>query len=166
MEKLATSVTNNGGVYLVPAFAGLSAPYWSSQARAAIVGMTAHTGKAHVVRAALEAIGYQIRDVLDMMRADANIKLRNLYADGGPTHNKFLMQFTTDLTQTEIKAADVTESSAWGATMNGLLALGVYKSLGELAKLPREQKIFRPAMKPTAAKQLHNGWQAAVKRVL
>jgi len=166
VEKLATSVADNGGVYLVPAFAGLSAPYWSPQARAAIIGMTAHTGKAHVVRAALEAIAYQIRDVLDMMRADANTKLLSLHADGGPTQNKFLMQFTADLTQIEIKTADVAESSAWGATMNGLLTLGVYKSLDELAKLPRKQKIFHPAMKPAAAKQLHDGWQAAVKRVL
>jgi glycerol kinase len=166
VEKLATSVADNGGVYLVPAFVGLSAPYWSSQARAAIIGMTAHTGKAHVVRAALEAITYQIRDVLDMMRADANTKLLSLHADGGPTQNKFLMQFTADLAQMEIKTADLAESSAWGATMNGLLALGVYKSLDELAKLPRTQKSFFPAMKPAAAKRLHDGWQAAVKRVL
>jgi glycerol kinase len=101
-----------------------------------------------------------------MMRADANIKLRSLNADGGPTHNKFLMQFTADLTQTEIKVADVAENSAWGTTMNGLLGLGVYQSLDELAKLPRKQTIFWPAMKPAAAKQLHDGWQAAVKRVL
>lgn len=166
VEKLATSIADNGGVYLVPAFAGLSAPYWSPDARAAIVGMTAHTQKAHIVRAALESIAYQIRDVLDMMRADAKIKLKTLHADGGPTRNKFLMQFTADLTQTEIKASEVAESSAWGAAMNGLLGLGICQSLDELTTLPRKQTIFRPHMEPAQAKQLHGGWIAAVKRVL
>ena len=111
----------------MPAFAGLSAPYWSPDARAAIVGMTAHTQKEHIVRAAQESIAYQIRDVLDMMRADAKVKLQSLHADGGPTRNTFLMQFTADLTGTEIKVAEVAESSAWGAAMNGLLGLGVYR---------------------------------------
>lgn len=166
VEKLALSVKDNGGVYLVPAFAGLSAPYWSSEARAAIIGMTAHTNKAHVVRAAQEAISYQIRDVLDMMRADAKVKLQSLHADGGPTRNKFLMQFTADLTRTEIKVAEVAESSAWGAAMNGLLGLGFCKSLSDLGKLPRSQTTYRPRMKPDAARRLLTGWQVAVGRVL
>jgi glycerol kinase len=166
VEQLASKVRDNGGVYLVPAFAGLSAPYWSPEARAAIVGMTAFTQREHIVRAAQEAIAYQIRDVLDMMHADARVKLQSLHADGGPTRNKFLMQFTADLTRTEIRAAEVAESSAWGAALNGLLGLNIYKSLGDLAKLPREQKVFRPKMNPQQAKQLYAGWQAAVKRVL
>jgi glycerol kinase len=166
VEKLASSVANSGGVYLVPAFAGLSAPYWSPDARAAIVGMTAHTRKEHIVRAAEESIAYQIRDVLDMMRADARIKSQLLHADGGPTRDQFLMQFTADLTGTELKVSEVAESSAWGAAMNGLLGLGICKSLDELAKLPRKQKTFRPRMKPAEAKRLHAGWRAAVKRVL
>ena len=127
VEQLAVSVKDNGGVYLVPAFAGLSAPYWSPQARAAIMGMTAHTGKAHVVRTPRsKPIAYQIRDVLDIdARRTANIKLKNLHADGGPTRNKFLMQFTADLAQTEIKEhAGSPESSAWGATMNGPAVAG------------------------------------------
>ncbi|MFO1487922.1 MAG: FGGY-family carbohydrate kinase [Verrucomicrobiota bacterium] len=166
VEKLALSVKGNGGVYLVPAFAGLSAPYWSPEARAAILGMTAHTNKAHVVRAAQEAISYQIRDVLDMMRADAKVKLQSLHADGGPTRNKFLMQFTADLTRTEIKVAEVAESSAWGAAMNGLLGLGVCKSFRDLEKLPRPQTVFRTRMPLPEATRLHVGWQNAVKRVL
>ena len=166
VEQLAMSVKDNGGVYLVPAFAGLSAPYWSPEARAAIVGMTSHTNKAHVVRAAQEAIAYQIRDVLDMMRGDAKVKLKTLHADGGPTRNKFLMQFTADLTRTEIKVAEVAESSAWGAAMNGLLGLGIYKSLTELAALPQAQNLFRPRMKEAEVKRLHQGWQQAVRRVL
>ena len=166
VENIATSVADNGGVYLVPAFAGLSAPYWSPTARATISGMTAHTRKAHVVRAAQEAIAYQIRDVLDMMRADAKIQLHSLHADGGPTRNKFLMQFTADLTRTDIKVAEVAESSAWGAAMNGLLGLGMCKSFVDLEKLPRAQTVFRPRMKPSEAAHLHAGWLAAVKQVL
>jgi glycerol kinase len=166
VEKLALSVKDNGGVYLVPAFVGLSAPYWSPEARAAIVGMSAHTNKAHIVRAAQEAIAYQIRDVLDMMRADATVKLQSLHADGGPTRNKFLMQFTADLTRTEIKVAEVAESSAWGAAMNGLLGLGICKSFRDLEKLPRPQTKFRPKMQPAAVARLHEEWCAAVKRVL
>ena len=163
---LAARVQDNGGVYLVPAFAGLSAPYSSPNARAAIAGMTAHTRKEHIVRAAEESIAYQIRDVLDMMRADAKIKLQNLHADGGPTRDKFLMQFTADMTGVQLKVSDVAESSAWGAAMHGLLGLGIYRSLDELAKLPRKQKIFRPQMNAARVKQLHDGWSAAVKRVL
>lgn len=166
VEKLAASVKDNGGVYLVPAFAGLSAPYWSPDARAAIVGMTAFTKREHIVRAAQEAIAYQIRDVLDMMRADSSIPVRNLHADGGPTRNKFLMQFTADVTRTELTISRVAESSAWGAAMNGLLGLKICKSLDELAKLPRTQKLFHPKMKPDEVKRLHDGWLAAVKRVL
>ena len=166
VESLARSIPDNGGVYLVPAFAGLSAPYWSTDARAAIVGMTAHTTKAHLVRAAEEAIAYQIRDVLDMMRRDAKLTLKTLHADGGPTRDRFLMQFTADLTGIELKAADVTESSAWGAAMNGLLGLGLCQSLAELARLPRTQTTFRPRMKAAEVKRNHAGWLAAVQRVL
>ena len=166
VEALALSVKDNGGVYLVPAFAGLSAPYWSSTARAAIVGMTAHTNKAHVIRAAQESIAYQIRDVLDMMRADAKLKLQSLHADGGPTRDKFLMQFTADLTRMEIKVAEVAESSAWGAAMNGLLGLGICKSHDDMRALPLPQNKFLPQMKAIEANRLHSGWLTAVKRVL
>lgn len=166
VEKLALSVKDNGGVYLVPAFAGLSAPYWSPEARAAIIGMSAHTNKAHVVRAAQEAISYQIRDVLDMMRADAKVKLQSLHADGGPTRNKFLMQFTADLTRANITVAEVAESSAWGVAMNGLLGLGRCKSLSDLEQLPQAITVFRPKMSRPEGTRWHQGWQAAVKRVL
>lgn len=165
-EKIALSVKDNGGVYLVPAFAGLSAPYWAPDARAAILGMTGFTTKAHIVRAAEESIAYQIRDVLDRMRADAKIKLRNLYADGGPTRDRFLMQFAADITGVDFTVSDVAESSAWGAAMNGLLSLGIYSSLAEFEKLPRHSTIFRPRMKSSEVKNLHDGWLVAVKRVL
>jgi glycerol kinase len=166
VEALATGIADNGGVYLVPAFAGLSAPYWAPDARAALIGMTAHTRKEHVVRAALESIAYQIRDVLDMMLADAFHTLQSVKCDGGPTRNKFLMQFAADLTGTKLAVSEVAESSAWGAAMNGLLGLGRCKSLNDLAALPREVKSFRPQMPAARVKQLHAGWLAAVKRVL
>jgi glycerol kinase len=166
VEKLALSVKDNGGVYLVPAFAGLSAPHWSPSARAAILGMTAFTQREHIVRAALESISYQIRDVLEMMRADAKVKLQSLHADGGPTRNKFLMQFTADLTRTKIKVAEVAESSAWGAAMNGLLGLGIYRSPAELPTPHQPQRVFRPRRPAGEVKKLHHGWLAAVKRVL
>ena len=166
VEKLALSVADNGGVYLVPAFAGLSAPWWSPGARGAIVGMSGFTKKEHIVRAAQEAIAYQIRDVLDMMRADSKIDLHSLYADGGPTRNQFIMQFTADITRVELKVSDVPESSAWGAAMQGLLGLGIYKSLDELAKLKRAQKKFQPKMSAVMVQKNYVGWQQAVKRIL
>jgi glycerol kinase len=167
-EELAAGVADNGGVYLVPAFAGLSAPHWAPDARAAIVGMTAFTQREHVVRAAQEAIAYQIRDVLDMMRADAKmkLKLRNLHADGGPTRDSFLMQFTADMTRMGLRVSDVAENSAWGATMKGWLGLGVYDSLDELSALVRDIREFKPRMSTANVKQLHDGWLAAVERVL
>jgi len=166
VEAQAASVADNGGVYLVPAFAGLSAPYWSPNARAAIVGMTAFTKKEHIVRAALESIAYQVRDVLDIMRADAAVAVQSLRADGGPTRNHFLMQFTADLTGMELNVSEVAESSAWGAAMSGLLGLGLCESLDDLAALPRETRVFRPQMDAARVKQLYDGWLAAVRRVL
>ncbi len=135
IAKLAASVPDNGGVYLVPAFAGLSAPHWSPDARAAIVGLSAHSRKAHVARAAFESIAYQIHDVLEMMQAESGRPLRSVKVDGGPTRNALLMQLTADLTQCRIEAAEVAESSAWGAAMNGLLGLGKCASLAEFAAL-------------------------------
>lgn len=165
-ETLASGVKDNGGIYLVPAFAGLSAPYWSPEARAAIIGLTAFTTKAHVVRAAEESVAYQIRDALESLRADARIKLQTLHCDGGPTRDRFLMQFTADMTGVNLSVSEVAESSAWGAAMSGLLGLGIYASPEEFAKLPRKQTIFRPRMKAAEVCRLHSGWLAAVRRVL
>jgi glycerol kinase len=166
VENLALSIPDNSGVYLVPAFAGLSAPYWAPNARAAIIGMTGFTTKAHIARAAEESIAYQIRDVLDMMRVESRIKLQTLRADGGPTRDRFLMQFTADMTGVDLKVSEVAESSAWGAAMKGLLGLGVYSTPAEFKKTQRKQMLFRPQMKSSEVKKLHDGWLAAVKRVL
>ncbi|HOB31332.1 MAG TPA: glycerol kinase GlpK [Verrucomicrobiota bacterium] len=166
VEPLATSVPDTGGVYLIPAFAGLSAPYWAPDARAAILGMTGHTRKEHVVRAALESIAYQIRDVLDMMRADSSLDVRRLEVDGGPTRNRFLMQFTADITGAELHVSPVPESSAWGAALCGLLGMGICRSLDEAAAIPRETTVFKPAMDSASAQRLYDGWRHAVRRVL
>jgi len=166
VEALARSVPDNGGVYLVPAFSGLSAPYWSPAARAAILGMTAHSRREHVARAALESIAYQIRDVLDMMRAIGGVRLSAIFADGGPTRNEFLMQFTADLAGVEVEAADAPESSALGAALAGMLGVGACHSLAELAELPRQSRRFSPRMPTDEVNRNYDGWQAAVRRVL
>jgi len=165
-EALAQAVPDTGGVYLVPAFAGLSAPWWRPEARAALVGMTAHTRREHIVRAALESIAYQLRDVLELMRAGAGVPLQGLHADGGPTANAFLMQFVADICSVELWVSDVPEASALGAASAGMLGLGLQPSLEALAELPRHRTVYRPQMPPDRLGQLLAGWQAAVKRVL
>lgn len=165
-EALALQVEDNGGVYLVPAFAGLSAPYWNAEARAAIVGMSGHTQKAHIVRAAVESISYQIHDVLEMIRTEADIVPKLMRADGGPTANNFLMQFTADMTQTNWEVSGVPEASALGAAMAGMLGLGMVSSLDELASLALEGKQYSPNMPAGQVQELHSGWQRAVQRVL
>jgi glycerol kinase len=165
-DALARSVDDNGGVYFVPAFSGLSAPHWNPDARAAIVGMTAHSRREHVVRAALEAIAYQIRDALEMMRRDAGVAPILLHADGGPTRNEFLMQFTADMTGVELAVSEPPGSSALGAALAGMLGLGLAKSFADLAAIPRTTRTYRPSMKCDKVEQLYAGWQTAVKRVL
>ncbi len=166
VEALATAVPDNAGVYLVPAFAGLSAPRWAPDARAAILGLSAHSKREHVVRAALESIAYQLRDVLDMMRDGAGLSLRALHADGGPTRNSFLMQFTSDITGVDLMVSRVAESSPLGAAMNGLLVLGHFASEEELAAIPRRTAVFHPRMDADQAARLYAGWLAALARVL
>jgi glycerol kinase len=128
--------------------------------------MTAHTQREHIVRAALESIAYQIRDVLEMMQQETGVQPRVVRADGGPTRNAFLMQFTADVAGVELEVADVAESSAWGAAMAGLLGLGAIQSLDRLAALPRSTRTYRPTMRTSDANELYAGWQAAVRRVL
>jgi glycerol kinase len=118
------------------------------------------------VRAALESIAYQIRDVLDMMHREAGLELASLQADGGPTANRFLMQFTADLTGVELHVGAVAESSPRGAALAGLLGLGIIRSLDEIAAAPREEAVFRPVMPPEEVQRLFAGWQHAVRQVL
>lgn len=163
---LAQTVSDSGGVYLVPAFAGLSAPYWQPNARAAIVGMTASTRREHIVRAALESIAYQIRDVLKMMQTSGGVAPQVLYADGGPTCNEFLMQFVADILRVELIASEIAECSARGAAMSAMLGRGIVSSFADLATLPRMARRYIPKMETAAAEHLYAGWLAAVKRVL
>jgi glycerol kinase len=164
-EALAASIPDTGGVYLVPAFAGLSPPYAAADARAAIVGLTAHSGRAHIVRAGLEAIGYQVHDVLAMLARQAGVVPAAVFADGGPTRNAFLMQFVADVTGVPLTVSDVAESSALGAAMLGMLGLGWVSSPDDFARWPRTLRSFTPRMPRTEAARLLAGWRDAVRRV-
>ena len=164
-EALATSVEHNGGVYLVPAFAGLGAPWWNSDAKAIITGMTLATTKAHVVRAALEAIPYQIKDLVDLMTGKAGIVLKELRVDGGPTKNRFLMQFQADMLNAVINRSDIEEASAMGAVVMNGLACGVWSSLDEVAALRTSDNRITPVMADEEREQLYGGWIEAVKMV-
>jgi glycerol kinase len=159
-ETLARAVPDSAGVYLVPAFAGLGAPHWSADARAAILGLTTFTRREHVVRAALESIAYQVRDVLDVMGAASGVAPQVMHADGGPTRNRLLMQFTADLTGVELQVSRLAEASAWGAAMNGFQALGLR------TRPPSGTRVFRPEMPPAQVRRLHAGWATAVRRLL
>lgn len=164
-EAVAASVPDNGGVYLVPAFAGLSPPYHAPEARAAIVGLTPHSGREQIVRAGLEAIGYQVRDVLAMLAGQAGVLPAALFADGGPTRNAFLMQFVADITGVELAVTDVPESSALGAAMMGMLGLGWQAASGGFSQLPRTVTTFRPRLPAAEVERLVRGWRDAVRRV-
>ena len=161
-EALATAVPDNGGVYLVPAFTGLSAPHWQPSARAAIVGMTASTTKEHVVRAALEAIAYQIRDAVLMMRRDTEVDIRSIRADGGATANRFLTQFLADILQVEVEVSNFPDLSALGAAFAGLIGCGSFSDLSALALLRRKADTLRPGMDAVTVAKNCEGWQRAV----
>ncbi|MBE0698606.1 MAG: glycerol kinase, partial [Anaerolineaceae bacterium] len=165
-EALALEVDDNGGVYLVPAFVGLSAPYWKPEARAAIVGMTPYTTRNHIVRAALESIAYQIKDVLDLMAGEVSIPLQCIHADGGAVRNKFLMQFSADMIRLPVRVPDLAELSALGAVYCGYLATGMVGSLAELNRLPRSLVQYEARMSLEQMNRLFSGWKAAVERVL
>jgi glycerol kinase len=165
-EGAAIEAGDNGGVYLVPAFAGLSAPHWAPRARAAIVGMTAHSNRNHIIRAALESIAYQLHDCFDMMRSRSSIELNCIHADGGATRNRFLMQFIADITGLQIRAAEIAECSALGAALAGALGMGLYGSLQALERVPHEASQFEPTMPAEKVSANRSGWDRAVKQVL
>jgi glycerol kinase len=163
-EPLARSVENNGGVYLVPAFVGLGAPYWDHEARALICGMGRDTTKAHVVRAALESIAYQIKDLIDLMISKAGIELKELRVDGGPTRNDFLMQFQTDILRKAVVRSGIEEISALGSAFMAGLATGFWKDIHEIEKLRIVDKTFQNQMTEKEIVRLYSGWQMAVRR--
>jgi len=164
-EQLAVSLEGNHGVYLVPAFVGLGAPYWDNNARAAIIGMSRDTGRAHIARAALESIAYQVKDVTDLMGEGSGISLGELRVDGGPTRNNFLMQFQADMLGRPIVRSSIEEISALGSAFMAGLATGFWKSLEEISERRMIDKTFRPDMERGKVETLYAGWKKAVKRV-
>jgi glycerol kinase len=164
VEALAASVEDTHGVYLVPAFAGLGAPHWDQYARGLMAGITRGTTAAHIARAALEGIAYQVADVLHAMQADAGIKLKELRVDGGACANNLLMQFQSDLLGVPVVRPKVAETTALGAAYLAGLAVGYWKDQKEIAALWQEDRRFKPAMKPSRRRALQAGWNKALTR--
>ena len=164
IEGLARSVDDNGGIYFVPAFSGLFAPYWKSNARGAIVGMTRYINKGHIARAALEATAYQTREVLDAMEKDGNVKLTALKVDGGMVFNELLMQFQADILDVPVIRPKVAETTALGAAYAAGLAVGFWKDLDELRAHWSRDKEWRPSMDAVMREKLYSQWKKAVTR--
>ena len=164
-ERLARSVDSSLGVHLVPAFVGLGAPYWDPDARGALLGLTRGVMRAHVVRAALESLAFQTRDVVEAMAGDAGGAISTLRVDGGAAANGFLMQFQADLLGVPVERPRVVETTAMGAAFLAGLGTGFWRSQGELARARRIDRTFRPRMRPDTRDALYRGWQVAVDRV-
>lgn len=162
-EAMATSVESSDGVYMVPAFVGLGAPYWDDKARGAIFGLTRGTTREHIVRATLESIAYQTRDVLSAMEIDSGIKLAALKVDGGAVKNNFLMQFQSDILGVPVDRPVVQETTALGAAFLSGLAVGYWKSTDEVTNNWKLDNRFEPKLSETTRNGLYKGWQTAVK---
>jgi len=163
-EAMATAVDNSGGVYIVPAFVGLGAPYWDAHARGTMVGLTRDTNKNHLARAALEAIAYQSWDLLNAMRQDTGTPLKFLRVDGGATANNFLCQFQADILGLNVSRPVVIETTAMGAAFLAGLATGVWKSQKQIAEMWREDRLFSPRLPQADIDALLQGWHSAIKR--
>ena len=164
-QALAESVADTGGVYLVPAFTGLGVPHWDMRARGAIVGLTRGTDRRHIVRAALECMAYQTREVVDVMR-DSGAELSTLRVDGGAAANDFLMQFQADMLGVAVDRPLVLETTASGAAFLAGLGIGFWQGPEELADVRRSERVFEPSMSTRTREQLYAGWSDAVGRVL
>jgi len=164
VERLAASVPDNGGVYLVPAFAGLGAPHWDQYARGSISGLTRGSTAAHIARAALEGIAFQVADVLSAMEADSKIKLKELRVDGGACANNLLMQFQADLLGVPVVRPAIQETTALGAAYLAGLAVGFWRNQAEIAKQWKVDRTFEPAMKPDQREKLRVSWNKALDR--
>ena len=165
-ESIAQSVQGTGGVYLVPAFTGLGAPWWDMYSRGTLVGMTRGTGRAHIVRAALEAIAYQSADLMDAMIADCGSRPESLQVDGGASANSFLMQFQADITGIPVVRPRVLETTALGAALLAGYGAGLYGSLEETAKVWQKDLEFTPRMDEATRRLVIKGWHRAVERAL
>jgi glycerol kinase len=152
--------------YVVPAFVGLGSPYWDANAKGAILGITRGTSSADIVRATLDSIAYQVRDVIVAMESDTGQSMSELRADGGATENRYLMQFQADILGKPVRRAKVAETTAMGAAMLAGLALGIWKSPAQLHALLKGSYLFKPSMKAGERERLLAGWHDAVSRVL
>jgi glycerol kinase len=161
-EQYAMQVPSTEGVYFVPAFVGLGTPYWDSEARGAIFGLTRGTTKEHFIRAALESIAFQSKEVMDVMIEEACLEYCRLAADGGATENKFLMQFQADLLQCSLQLPYVSETTALGAAYLAGLAVGFYNNLDEIKLLHRIERLYEPQMDVATVNKLVQGWKRAV----
>ncbi|GAB4400729.1 MAG: glycerol kinase GlpK [Anaerolineales bacterium] len=164
VEDLALTVSDNGGIYFVPAFSGLFAPYWRSDARGAIVGMTRFIHKGHIARAALEASAYQTREVVEAMQKDSGVRLSALKVDGGMVFNDLLMQFQADILNVPVIRPKVSETTALGAAYAAGLAVGFWKDIDSLRENWGKDKEWVPAMEAAARESLYSGWKKAVTR--
>jgi glycerol kinase len=164
IEALAASVQDAGGVYLVPAFSGLGAPHWDPYARGTMLGLTRGTTRAHIARAALEAIAFQSAEVLHAMQKDASMRLKELRVDGGAAANDMLMQFQADILGVPVVRPKVLETTALGAAYLAGLATGVWKDTAEIGRQWAAGRRFEPAMKRAEAAERMAGWTRALKR--
>jgi glycerol kinase len=164
VEPLAASVEDNGGVYLVPAFAGLGAPHWDPYARGALVGITRGTSAGHVARAARESIAYQVADLLDAMRADARGSVRELRVDGGASQNALLLQFQAEVLGIPVVRPEVAETTALGAAYLAGLAVGYWKDVDSIAGQWKVAARFEPKMPASQAEALRTRWRQALDR--
>ena len=162
-EKAALSVPDSAGVYIVPAFAGLGAPYWDMYARGTICGLTRGSGKNHIIRACLEAIAYQINDLITALKADTGLPINHIRADGGAAANNFLMQFQADISDVGVIRPAQTEATAAGAAYLAGLAVGFWKNKNEILRLPDKQTEFKPAITAKRREALTDGWKRAVR---
>jgi glycerol kinase len=165
-EALAGAVEDNAGVYFVPAFVGLGAPYWDASARGTIVGLTRGSGRAHLVRAALESQAYSTRDVLEIMRRDSGLKVRELRIDGGAAANGFLCRFLADILRIPVLRPRTIETTSLGAAYLAGLAAGLWKDTAEIERLWAVDEEFVPVMARRRAEALYRGWKAAVARAI
>jgi glycerol kinase len=163
-ETMASAVEDSGGVYLVPAFVGLGAPHWDMYARGAVMGLTRGTTREHLVRAALESIAFQTRDVLEVMEAESGIAFPELRADGGAARNNLLMQIQADVLGRPVLRPAVTETTALGAAYLAGLGVGLWKDVGQVGRYWRLDRRFEPAMGEERCQELYNGWRRAVER--
>lgn len=166
MELIVSQLEDNGGVYLVPAFTGLGAPYWDPHARGALLGLKRDTGMAHIIRAALEASVYQTKDLLLAMEQDSNQKVTRLRVDGGMANNHWLLQFLADMLNIPISKPGCVETSAFGAAVLAGLQVGIYSSLDDITEVWVAKERFKSKMLPAARDNLYKGWQNAIKSII